>query len=964
MKRIVFYLITYACVTASVAGVIQIEFHKKPGNQPSSSTVTDVPEQKPVMKFIANAMDAKAVDLDAHVEIQKENETFFVDLNGEVSYEDLENIGVKATLNIDSSFVKTEAEIAYFAPYAYVYNDFIHLKVETNEFIKGVKELLPMIAPDMNINDEDSPFSNISTDDLLEKLQNMDFVETNDGELKGTLSIPNIVDVDLFLDKNYNLTKAIIPPTSIQGMQISLDANTKFLKETKISSPEKEYAFDDYTDITKVIENAYLLAKEKEFSLSLKADVEKENKRTSLTANAELDLINKEYYVDASLQWDEEKTDIALLYNPSAIYLSLNDALKGKLSSSNITRIKEIISEQLPQNEDGTSFIETQLKKLLEKEEFQKILAMDANDILHLFKEVSYIADSEIDGRKKLFVRLDANHLLEGNGNIELQIDMDNRQVSSLSIQNLVYQGYKLNLCLEIHAFESIPEIQEDLYQDYAPILTIYDQLMLLKDETQFAFRVNMAFQNGNKNYHITGSVQFELNKELEKNKGYVELNIYDNVKYHSLIMDYQGETMYFAYNNKMYAYMRVSTLKDMVKQIKELFQDDDPLLSGIHSLLEGSELSYITKIIQGDYSSLRPSLLKELSIENEKSHIILSKDAFGGEKDIEITIGYQNQELSSLQIENVSMGKDTMSLLNVEFSEYDDTKKLSSQNKYLDLNSLNILLRLGINTMHQRYYHIGGKATISLLNKEIDIDCYLLNDNGEVSMLINLDNIPVMVGINSLPGSLKASNSDYEGMTTRTDSKNRKASIYIHDGFVYLSRSETATFIKGGWYLLDTIDETYSKKIKVTIDTFMNQIFSYLFDFVLGMNDTISNTIKDQMTMPPVEEMKFDELINDISYQENDRTFKFDLNMSAITGNSSIESTTATIAYQTTDGVDHLASANLSMKISVSVVTMNINVNLSILNYGTAFDENTIIFDFCNKYSYQIDELFESHHK
>lgn len=287
MKQIVLYLITYACVTTTVAGVVQIEIHKKPGGgntspsstlRPTTSTPDDGDDdfvETPVMKFISRAMEAKAVDLDANVKIQKENETFLIHIDGEVNYEDLNNISVSANLDVDSSFVKTSAEIAYFTPYAYVSNDFIHAKVETNDFIAGVKELLPILAPDMNINLEDSPFSNISTDEILANLQNMDFKDTGDNLLKGTLSIPNIADVDLYLDQNCSLVKAEIPQLTLEGMNISLIADTEFLNESSIASPEKNQAFDDYTDLIKVVKNAYDLAKQKQFSLSLDAEVKK-----------------------------------------------------------------------------------------------------------------------------------------------------------------------------------------------------------------------------------------------------------------------------------------------------------------------------------------------------------------------------------------------------------------------------------------------------------------------------------------------------------------------------------------------------------------------------------------------------------------------------------------------------------------------------------------------------------------
>lgn len=968
MKQIVLYLITYACVTTTVAGVVQIEIHKKPGGgntspsstlRPTTSTPGDGDDdfvETPVMKFISRAMEAKAVDLDANVKIQKENETFLIHIDGEVNYEDLNNISVSANLDVDSSFVKTSAEIAYFTPYAYVSNDFIHAKVETNDFIAGVKELLPILAPDMNINFEDSPFSNISTDEILANLQNMDFKDTGDNLLKGTLSIPNIADVDLYLDQNCSLVKAEIPQLTLEGMNISLIADTEFLNESTIASPEKNHAFDDYTDLIKVVKNAYDLAKQKQFSLSLDAEVKKDDWSTSVKANTIFDLSNNSYYADANIQYNDKKLDLSMLYNQSAIYFSLNDLLKGRLSNDNLTRIKDIVKEKLPESEEGTSFIQEQLNKILEKEEFQRILHMNVNDILGLFKNISYQVDEENETKKNLLIQVDANEWLEGNGNLNIAVNLENQQIRSLSIENLSYQGYSLNAKVQLNDFEEMPQVQESDYQDYAPVLTIYDEVKRLSKETEFGFDVDMRFQNGDKKYQVKGFVQFALHERVEDNLAYVELNINDGTKDHSLIMDYRGQTMYFAYNNKLFAYMQVSTLKDMIGQIKDLLNDEDPLLDGIHALLpDESELSVIMQILNGDYSKISLELLKEVSIEKEQAHIVLSKEILGSKSDMDITIGYQNESLTSLSIQDLTLGGITMNL-QAGFSHYDESKRLSDENHFLDLNTLNILLRLGINTMHQKYYHLKGNAEIKVLaeNLIIPLDCYILNDNGNVSLMINFEDIPVIALVNTLPAGMRANNTTL--LSYNKSSSGRNAQIYIHDGFAYIYREETVKF---------TISkaELYQKEIKVTTEEFMNNIFSYLFDNVMGMKDSISSAIKDSMTMPPIEEMKFDEVINDMSYQESEKQFNFDLNMSSITGNDKITSTNIAITHTTTEGEEHLSTASMNMKISV-VVSIDVKVNLHIEDYGTSFDENEKIFSFCEAYPYQTGELFVSHHK
>lgn len=972
MKKIFSYIITYFSVTACVAtGVTQVDRlsnqnYGGPTSISSSVNKTYV-EITPMQKFLEKAMTSQGIELEAKVEVSKNNENMLnANVDGCVDLSTLANTGeikLAMDLSIDSDLVDTSFSIGYFAPYAYIYNDAIHAKLETSDTIEGVKDLLKIFAPSLDLNGFKDMTSGISTNELVNELTNLELDNMPDGTLKGVLSIGDLVDVALYLDKDYNLVRAQIEELCVKDFVVSIDAKTNFLQECSLSSPEEKIAFDDYTSLTSIVRNTYDFVNQKQYALLLNASLQKEEDVIALNADTIFDLAKNEYYAKATVDYLDKSLDLEANYSDdNSLLFSVGNKIKGQLSKENITRIKDIISKYLPNDGDFTKIINDTLEKIFTNEEINKLKSITINDALKLFSSV--IKNDDV-----IEIKLNANDYIEGNGEIILDIDVTNEQIKNVKLKNVLLKGYKINLGLEVKKFESMPNLNVDEYPSYEPLIDIYDEVMLLSEETHFGFNVNMHFENKGKQYDINGLVQFALDKEnKENNKAYVELLINDSVKEHTLIMDLNNANMYFCYDTDLKGRMQINTLKNMVQQIKTLLEDDDPLLSGITSLIPSEEdLAVLMQILNKDYSSISLDLLKVFNVTSENLCVTFDKSLFGTMEDVSLSVSYNNKKLTDLAITNVNLNGLKMNL-SATMGTYDENKHLDLTQNYLDLDALDILLKLGITTMHQEYYHLSGSADVDFglvgSDMKIGIDVYIHNNNGEPEVRVDLKNIPIINFLgygNALPASLVANeHSGYKGGLTSTSSDNRNASLYFNNGLVYANRSEDATFKK---IFKSDVNEKYEVRKKMSTEDFLNDVFNVMFDAVLGFNSKTMDIINEQLTMQPVEQMQFNKLINEMSYDATNQEFLYNLNMSAITGNDAIKSTVLKINHAVSDDEDHLSAANIAMKIGLSVFTIKINVNLNIVDYGQEFNVETLIYDYINNHK-DDEESYVSHTK
>ncbi len=994
MKKLLIYGITSVVVSGTFATGVNLigkPSYNKTSDTPISET-NSVVSARPSTQYVPTAQEKFMnrlvsdgnIDLEANVDVQIGEQNINAVFNGTVSYADLDLNNIKAGGNLLLTYddIVAGLDIVYLDGVIYAKTASnsrslpeMNCKISTDSLMTGVGEILSLFNIDLgNVNLGDSGIE-LDAMSLLAALQNMDF-KGSGNEYTADFALNDDIKLKIHTDGEYALTGLELSPITIGGATISANIGAHTHKENNIKSPETpETPYDDYSTITSLITNAYKLSEQREFDLALNLDLKKEEKDfISLNSDLVFDINNRDVALNASATFNQTTYDVFAQYDSdNGVYFKLNDLLKGKLSNGNITRIQDIIESYL--GSDIMSFAKTKIDEVMNSSQVDSLKTLSIATILEAFKVVSYQNNT-------LTVNLDGQAILNSPCALTLVVNSDTRAINSIEITNFQYGSYTGTLSVELNEYQGMPEIDETQYEDYSPILDIYDEVMLLSQETEFAFGVDITIENNGKTYTLNGFVQFSLNKEetpegvVENNSGYVDLTIYDGVKEHELVLDLRNHTALLAYN-KMFGTIEVATVKKMANEIMTLINNDDPLLSGLKDLIPSAEeMSILGQILNKNYENVSLDLLKAFHVNENLTTVTLAKSLLGLNEDLTLNISYENSKLTGLEIP--ALGFKTLNLsLNAHFATYDPNLKLPESTtekpiNYLDLNLLDILFEYGFPTIRNEYFHLKGDINLqlSLLGLDIssfviDLDIKIRNNNGKVEAFINLPYIPI-IGVTDLgnifPSEIASlGNSNYHSYNVfiqKSENVNRRASIYIYDGYVYLERTETAYFYKNKWTTFNPIKETYTRAVKTTLSDFASNIFTYLLSDTLGFTEKLMNTILESTGNGlSVEMMEFDRLFNELSYDEANRGLKVGLEMSALTGNNSIKDTSVTLYHSAEQETPHLTGLDLGMNIA-SLIKITGNINL--VDYGASFDPQ-FIYDYCSNYKYG-DGRYSSH--
>lgn len=1002
MKRLYLYALTSLLVTSSVAtGVTVLGGKSHNGsssstNNSSSSPSTSVEELTPQAKFLNNIMNSGNIDLnDAQIKVKYKENDIDVNINGTVSFSMIPSISIKAcgTVAVQYDSSTYSLDFTYIDSSLYVSTTMfgnLKMKLDIPTFSEGIKTIIPLFQEKIDT-PEDSELNkvlDIDTDSLLSKFTNLEFKSISDSEYKTTFTLNDYLALDIYTDKDYKVTKINLEDVNINNVSVSADINTKLHKNSnKVKLPENVEEYDDYTDIYNFVSSGYAIANQKEFNLGVSLDLKnKNNDLIGLNGQVAFDLANMKFDVNSSLNYKQNKFDIFTQFNKEkGLYFSLNDLLKGRLSNDNISYIKNIIKGYL--DSDILSYVQEKIKSLTDSKEFADIKNHKINDYLESVKDISYKDNT-------IVVSLDGTNLLGSNCLIELSLTKDNNAITNLKINDFIYEDYQGTLDIVLNSYQGIKEADDKDFEDYSPIIDIYDEIKLLSNQKEFGFTVdNLTFTNNSyepaKTYVIkNGHVQFKLD-EIETDSGYVpnnscyvDITLNDGVSDHQLVLDMHNEKARIMYKNRneVYGEIEVGTIKEMIEQIMTLFDGDNPLFSQISALIpSGEEAMLLLQFLKKDFSNLSLDLLKGFSIGSDRASITVDKKILGLNEDLTLNVNYENKKLTSINIPNIAY-KTLDIALTASMSTYNKDLGLSDEHNYLDLNLLKIITTYGIPMMDYSQYKLSGQVNLNihigklkLESFEIPLDVYIHNNNGNAEVKIDVKHIPTIdiIGVSAFgyhsrlesdlyskkDGAYKTSG---QASTKASNKDDRHATMVIRDGYVYIERSETGLFYKA--WSASKIEEVYTRSVKVTTEEFVSNIYQYLLSDLLGFSSTLCNTIINSTGEGnSMENMQFDKLINNLSYEEINKSLNIGLEMSAITGNAAIKNTKVSIVHSDDSSANKfLKEFKLSMDIA-SMIDVNATLSINEDNMGDAVFNNNLINDYCNNYAYG-DGRYYSH--
>ena len=394
------------------------------------------------------------------------------------------------------------------------------------------------------------------------------------------------------------------------------------------------------------------------------------------------------------------------------------------------------------------------------------------------------------------------------------------------------------------------------------------------------------------------------------------------------------------AETSPMYVKMKVQTMKDIVDLVSEVVQEQDAHFQELTGKLFDS-LGYmpIEDIINNkDYTQLLAyNIVNSFTVGENYIEIDISLELLALEEThAKIKIDFKEEEarnedeLDHLVLDTLHVSEFSYNGLNLEFNaslkEFNPdlaSTRLSKGHKYIDFSDLKVLLRLGINTSKNNYYHFTAQAAVKLslfsITINLPIDIKVWTKDGDVHVSVDFTSVPT----DTLASVAIGPASGYYSLSSRS------GSIYYHDGNFFVKRFDAC---KTAIIFGKKVNLEYSAKYNT--QDFMDNILQILLGDVIGLRETFMNQINDAISEhdDPDYQMKYEKILKDFIYNETGHYFYFDVDLAEIANNDDLKEFNAVIHTDDTNVNLTGVGVNLEVElVNASLFSISISVSADI---------------------------------
>ena len=560
---------------------------------------------------------------------------------------------------------------------------------------------------------------------------------------------------------------------------------------------------------------------------------------------------------------------------------------------------------------------------------------VNVGDIIDNLSTVNNIISKVSVEQENVVITLDLTILEIDAKDINLVFNFNSEEFKELNINGINVEGYNIDISLSSKTYSPITFIDSE-YVAVDPVLSLIDSFEALSKENRFRLTFDALIDNLDpeaSDITTSGGLQFDILNKY----GYGDLSLLDASNYqHNFAIDFRSfDEILFNYNNGILGKFSSDFFADMFDMVQEILNNkDDHFYELFGDLLNSmSSLPVMDAINSKDYGKLfEIGLIDSFNVTANTIELGLKGGLIGIDSTLKVIIGYDSnvssavEVLKYLEVKDFKYG-DSVYSFKINLSRFDDSleeSRLDPFDTYVDFDSLAVLLRLGINTSIYNHYHFSGSASINIfgiIDINIPIDVKILNEKGNVSLAIELTDIPVIPLVN---GSALVDN--------------RNASIYMKDGMFYINRSEESPGLDWSGFYTNK-DETY---VKADADNFLDNIVVYLCKVVLGFNDSIMDQIvgdgsNDDSGSSEDSIIHYENLLSDYSYNNVSDTpyFNVGINMVELTKMDMFSDLNLKVYVDNQTSTLSGLDVNLNMNV---LLTIALGAKLDLVNLGEEF--------------------------
>ena len=853
-------------------------------------------------------------------------------------------------------------------------------KISTNDLMNGITSLLPVFGVEMPSLDFD--MGSLDLQGMMMDLMGMTFAPCEGSSYKkGTFNLLDMVNIDFYVDvqgedfdKTVTLKQLGVENLEIGGMTIDVFANAEIKSDEKVlESPENgEKEYPDYSRLFNIIDSAFNLTKQKQFDLSLDAIVTKNNEEfLNVDLDTIFDIENVDVYANGNLSFANNDLSLMARYDTNGdAYFNLNDGLvKGRLPQATITTILDLIKEKA--GNDSMASVTEAFADISNNEIVQEILSGNYEKVQAFLDQIE-MKDNAIN------IRFNPSVLGLSGQNGLISLDVTDNSLNGIYLEGLAYYNekddttYGITLTLKVNEFTEMPVVNAEEYPDYTVAYNIFDEIMQLTTETQFALDFDVAIANIDElgqetatTMSIKGKAQVDLTdlNNPENPTSTYGLKLFAQVemvvtafssKTHLVTMQIVNDVVYLSYTTQGSAdtlsfFIEIGTIREIANTLMEFLQlagqgqtENEFIQNKINDLINSISSGSLINM-----NALSINTLKELTVDDVNNSIFVSVDGsfINLNTDINLFISHNEAGRLKLEVTDFINGKDIVDMA-LSLGEHNaDLYTIDSGITYYDFNTLKFLIQFGLNNIEQKYYHIEGTVSldmkiigINFVKETIGLDAKIwLDENNQIIAKVSLIDVP-RIKYNLLVAEYSTYADKY---TCNADSSYKQnnvgtadCDIYIKDGNVYIERTNNIKFKKGLWPVEKYIDELYTRQVITDVNTFTANMGDYFMETILDFSDNIKKLIADNSSgSSDVSEMSFESLLTNYLCEDTasgDKLWTLGVNINALLGGKTFGNTTLVLG----SSGDHLSTIKVDTSI-VSIIFLGVEASLT--DYGVA---------------------------
>lgn len=446
---------------------------------------------------------------------------------------------------------------------------------------------------------------------------------------------------------------------------------------------------------------------------------------------------------------DEEYSNLSISYVDGNGYIKLNETedsvgqkrsvIKSKVDNETMNWMINDLPEMLANiSGDGTSTDAMgELFSFITDSTFVKaIKSGDYSAVLDLLKNIE-------NDENSLEISLNLESLGLGDES-QVSLILDSRtgaqnKVLNLGINNIEMGDFVLNAKVNTEDFKEIVVDEDETYDSMSYLPTVFDQVYNIIDTKKTGFTIQgSVLDSHNVGITLDGKGQLDIGNKF----GFGDLTL-NEYKYkdaglyysHKLAIDVDNTTSDYTKNNAHFVYgekygdnikgkITVQSVLDIIEVGKEFLSDnkDNPKFTKfIEPLTKMLSLGEFGNIIsEKDYLRLlKNDVVKSAKKNGNQLDLTIGGELFDLNNDMVIRVNLVNDKIDSLELVNFELSSGKILNINISLVDYEEGRESSvdksNLNAFMDLSSISMLLKFGINTTKNNYYHISSDINLDL---------------------------------------------------------------------------------------------------------------------------------------------------------------------------------------------------------------------------------------------------------